>query len=119
METSQGLEIHQLLALARTLLVRARIAKQHAVIVIETPSDIHSDAEVRRVHHSYRQDAYVFRKEAREILRLVEKKNGSRYLAGLPIFPLSICLSGSVFRNWPEYKSEYEFETLYHGTDPC
>ncbi|MEE8599434.1 MAG: hypothetical protein V3S69_08040 [Dehalococcoidales bacterium] len=119
MKTLQGQEIFKLIALARTLLVRARIAKQYSVVVMENPNNIGPASEIRRVATSYRQDAYAFRQEAREVLKFVERANGRRYMRGLAVLPLMSSLNGRAFRNWEEHETEYEFEILYQGIDPC
>lgn len=119
METLQGQAIDRLVAVARTYLVRARIAKQKAVIVMETPNYTHSDAEVGLVALSYRQDAYRFRVKVRETLIAVDLWNSKRYMNGQTYLGLSHTLNGRNFRNWKEYETEYEFEMLYQGMDPC
>ncbi len=119
MKTLQGLEMHRLLILARTLLIRARIAKQKAQHLEDFLLKFRRVRVQPDVLKEYRQEAYQFRKEAREALRLLEKRNGIRYLNGLPLYPLMINLNGRAFMNWPECQIEYENEILFQGQDPC
>jgi len=119
METQERLVINELLEIARDLLIRARIANQKAVIVMETWDNNRTAAAIRREALLYRQDARFDRKEAREALRLVEKKTGQKYVRGWTYTALKDTLDGRNFREWVEYRTLYAADEMFQGIDPC
>lgn len=119
METLRGQDIDKLTALARTSLIRARIAKQKAKILedfllVTRPANV-----VRQKLEEYRQDARFDRKEAREILIVIDLWNSKRYMNGQTYLGLCHTLNGREFRDWNEYRTLYEMEPLFQGVDPC
>jgi len=118
METVQGLSIFELAYLARAQLVRARIAKQEAVVQSELDFYYQEIGGTFSKTEALLVKAQQLRRTAREAMKEIEIINGRRYLEGIWTSPLRFLINGKAFREWDCYRVEYANHKLFQGVDP-
>lgn len=107
-------------SLAQSSLIRARILRQRADIEDELDFLYGPDYIPIGQSDVLREEARHYRLEARNLLVAAEMANGTMFITprtGTPI-PLRALLAGKDFRQWSEYKRQYQDAPLLGGVDP-
>ncbi len=102
----------------RESLVMARVLRQEAEH-IEAYNALYDPVDARdRMSIEMRDQARMYRLQARDKLIRLEKINGSRYLRGKETMSLRRHIRGKYFRLWHCYRHIYKSSKWFHGVDP-
>ena len=107
----------ELISLARTSLVRARLARQEAHTVREFDGYQDSISTPTGLSSRLEKLAREQRLMARRALQAVEIENEAEHLSGGIIMPLKECLDGKGFADWSTYIAQYGAH-FFNGVDP-